>query len=341
MGECDNQGPTVTVLYNPQGSVYGGYVSASWISGTSDSYIKDYIQDSRAFLFTDNINYPDYLDTLTEDIVSFKPSGKLRLSDVRILMLGPIGTGKSSFYNTINSVFKGRIYRSAPCGLSTNGITIASIVEYFLLCDTRGLKVTQGLYSLECNYLLDADIPDFYQEVASNITNVFKSKEIEAAVDKASNLLGLPRNHALPVKNYETEMELDDNISILALMALRQVLHFAEDYIQRLSPPYSPDLAPMDFRVFPEVKSQLRGIRFASKQELTVAAKRIVSSFDADCNTLEGVVNKISGLLGLHRNNILKVKNYEKEMELDDNITILALLSLRQLLFYAEDYLQI
>ncbi|KAH3697047.1 hypothetical protein DPMN_084532 [Dreissena polymorpha] len=38
----------------------------------------------------------------------------------------------------------------------------------------------------------------------------------------------------------------------------------------------------MDFRVFPEVKSQLRGIRFASKQELTVAAKRIVSSFDAD-----------------------------------------------------------
>ncbi|KAH3752623.1 hypothetical protein DPMN_187244 [Dreissena polymorpha] len=38
----------------------------------------------------------------------------------------------------------------------------------------------------------------------------------------------------------------------------------------------------MDFRVFPEVKSQLRGIRFASKQELTVAAKRIVSFFDAD-----------------------------------------------------------
>ncbi|XP_052223523.1 histone-lysine N-methyltransferase SETMAR-like [Dreissena polymorpha] len=52
---------------------------------------------------------------------------------------------------------------------------------------------------------------------------------------------------------------------------------------QRISqPPYSPDLAPMDFRVFPEVKSQLRGIRFASKHELTVAAQRSVSSFDAD-----------------------------------------------------------
>ncbi|KAH3825423.1 hypothetical protein DPMN_127298 [Dreissena polymorpha] len=29
-------------------------------------------------------------------------------------------------------------------------------------------------------------------------------------------------------------MELDDNISILALMTLRQVLHFAEDYLQVL-----------------------------------------------------------------------------------------------------------
>ncbi|KAH3750790.1 hypothetical protein DPMN_185323 [Dreissena polymorpha] len=38
----------------------------------------------------------------------------------------------------------------------------------------------------------------------------------------------------------------------------------------------------MDVRVFPEVESQLRGIRFASKQELTDAAKRIVSSFEAD-----------------------------------------------------------
>ncbi|XP_052212383.1 interferon-induced protein 44-like [Dreissena polymorpha] len=142
--KCDNQGPTVTVLYNQQGSVYGVYGSASW-----------------------------YLETLTEDIVSFKPSGKLGLSDVRILMLGPVGTGKSSFYNTIDSVFKGRISRSAPCGLSTNCKTIA-YTPYevhvmsgaslnFRLCDTRGLEVTQGLDSVECNYLLDGNISDLYQ----------------------------------------------------------------------------------------------------------------------------------------------------------------------------------
>ncbi|KAH3823359.1 hypothetical protein DPMN_125158 [Dreissena polymorpha] len=43
--KCDNQGPTVTVLYNQQDSVYGGYGSASWNS------IGNYIQDANAFLF--------------------------------------------------------------------------------------------------------------------------------------------------------------------------------------------------------------------------------------------------------------------------------------------------
>ena len=43
--KCDNQGPTVTVLYNPQGSVYGGYTGINWDqSGT-------WGDDSTAFLF--------------------------------------------------------------------------------------------------------------------------------------------------------------------------------------------------------------------------------------------------------------------------------------------------
>jgi len=42
---CDNQGPTVTVVYNPQGSVYGGYTSLAW---QSSGYYK---RDDQAFLF--------------------------------------------------------------------------------------------------------------------------------------------------------------------------------------------------------------------------------------------------------------------------------------------------
>ena len=46
--KCDNQGPTVTILYNPQGSVYGGYASLAW---QSPSPYGQYEQDNQAFLF--------------------------------------------------------------------------------------------------------------------------------------------------------------------------------------------------------------------------------------------------------------------------------------------------
>jgi hypothetical protein len=43
--KCDNQGPTVTVLYNQQGSVYGGYAPVSWNSSGG------YTNTSTAFLY--------------------------------------------------------------------------------------------------------------------------------------------------------------------------------------------------------------------------------------------------------------------------------------------------
>ena len=43
--KCDGQGPTVTVLYNTDNTIYGGYLSQSWNSSRS------YIFDASAFLF--------------------------------------------------------------------------------------------------------------------------------------------------------------------------------------------------------------------------------------------------------------------------------------------------
>jgi len=49
--KCDNQGATVTVLYNPQGSVYGGYTGQSWNSNTGT-----YTKDQTAFIFQLNFS---------------------------------------------------------------------------------------------------------------------------------------------------------------------------------------------------------------------------------------------------------------------------------------------
>ena len=45
-------------------------------------------------------------------------------------------------------------------------------------------------------------------------------------------------------------------------------------------PPYSPDLAPVDFFVFPSIKKQLKGRKFKSLPGLRVAVKMILSQFD-------------------------------------------------------------
>ena len=37
-------------------------------------------------------------------------------------------------------------------------------------------------------------------------------------------------------------------------------------------PPYSPDLAPADFWLFPQVKEQLKGQRFHSAEDVRIAA---------------------------------------------------------------------
>jgi len=44
--KCDNQGPTVTVVYNDHNSIYGGYASQSWKSNDSEN-----VTDSEAFLY--------------------------------------------------------------------------------------------------------------------------------------------------------------------------------------------------------------------------------------------------------------------------------------------------
>jgi len=46
--------------------------------------------------------------------------------------------------------------------------------------------------------------------------------------------------------------------------------------------PYSPDLAPFDFDVYPRVKSQLKRRRFSSLSELRSASANIISQYNQD-----------------------------------------------------------
>lgn len=61
-------------------------------------------------------------EELMESIKSYKPTVS-SVSQVRVLLIGPVGAGKSSFFNSINSVFRGHVTSQAIAGSSTSSLT--------------------------------------------------------------------------------------------------------------------------------------------------------------------------------------------------------------------------
>lgn len=70
------------------------------------------------------------------------------------------------------------------------------------------------------------------ERVNKDVSKMFTSSVVEDAVNKAADIIAIPRSHVLLVKNYEKESQLETDINILALTALRQALMFADDFLE-------------------------------------------------------------------------------------------------------------
>ncbi|XP_021375421.1 interferon-induced protein 44-like isoform X2 [Mizuhopecten yessoensis] len=176
---------------------------------------------------------------IKEKVATYKPLPGLDLQQRRILLVGQVGAGKSSYFNTVNSIFRGHISSQANVGTTEQHSLTTSYRMYeihdgygsktfnFRLCDTRGLEENQGIPQV----VLLTKIDEICEETSEDLSNVFFSTVVKECVDKVASLMGLPRSHILPVKNYECEVELDQNINILALLSLRRILNFVDDFL--------------------------------------------------------------------------------------------------------------
>ena len=82
-------------------------------------------------------------------------------------------------------------------------------------------------------------------------------------------------------ENFENIIYHHDNAPAHTSSATRLEIELLE--FQLLDhPPYSPDLAPMDFSVFPYIKSQLRGRKFENLFELKTATMNIITKIDTE-----------------------------------------------------------
>ena len=52
-------------------------------------------------------------------------------------------------------------------------------------------------------------------------------------MEEISTKVGIPMNCIFPVKNYHEEVDLDNDIDVLILRALKHMINFGEDFINK------------------------------------------------------------------------------------------------------------
>uniref|UniRef100_A0A4W5LYL1 G domain-containing protein n=1 Tax=Hucho hucho TaxID=62062 RepID=A0A4W5LYL1_9TELE len=74
--------------------------------------------------------------------------------------------------------------------------------------------------------------------VKKNLKEVYQRHYVYLC--KCSIRLGVPVNCILPVKNYHEEIDLDEDMDVLLLRALKQMIDFGDDFLKEMTPEECP-----------------------------------------------------------------------------------------------------
>ncbi|XP_073349688.1 interferon-induced protein 44-like [Pagrus major] len=246
----------------------------------------------------------------------YKPRNN-EASRLRILLHGPVGAGKSSFINSVESVLRGRVTITCP----TDATSAISFTRQY-----KTYKIPNG--------------PDgFYNFVFNDIMGLEKSDYGGVHVEDIKLALRghvkdgyqfNPERHMMEGDlGYNPYPTLDDRVHILVSV-------FPADSVSLLSN---------------EVWTKMREVREAAR-DMGIPQVAILTKVDEACpqakkdinnvyksKYLKEQVDKFNKLLGLQPNCIFLVKNYVSEINTHDSIDALILCALRQMINYGEDFL--
>ncbi|CAK6983822.1 interferon-induced protein 44-like, partial [Scomber scombrus] len=253
-----------------------------------------------------------------ENVKNYQP-GNPKVKQLRIMLYGPVGAGKSSFISSVNSMMIGRPGYSAAAGSTTNDTSFTKNYQThkiqkegrenfypFVFNDIMGLeegggvrvediklalqgRVSEGytfnpvsaLSETDPNYKSSPSVDDRVHllvcvcsanaseikepvlqkmkevreianalgipqvaivtkideacgETEKSLKNIYHSKYVKKKMTDFSSRLGIPLNCIFPVKNYSSEISLDDDVDSLILSALRLMINFGDDFINKM-----------------------------------------------------------------------------------------------------------
>ncbi|XP_062974022.1 interferon-induced protein 44-like [Elgaria multicarinata webbii] len=255
-------------------------------------------------------------EKLMAEIRAFKPYLN-SVPQYRILFLGPVGAGKSSFFNSVNSTFRGYVRSQAIAGSDFTSVT----TEYrtyqvknggdgmplpITFCDSMGLeeKLGAGLDIQEVPNLIKGHVPDRYQFNPSAVIH--------------PNVPGYIKNPALKDEIHCVVFVIDGSKVEILPEKLEEKLREVRRQINRFGVPQLVILTKID-----EICCSLEG-----------NVSNVYRS-----KAVEKKMQLIGEKLGIPLCQIVPVKNYSSEIDLKDDVDTLILMAVRQILRLAESYL--
>ncbi|XP_056334291.1 interferon-induced protein 44-like [Danio aesculapii] len=258
---------------------------------------------------------PERRKALLSMISSWKPSVN-SVKQARILLVGPIGAGKSSFFNSINSVFKGYVSLQANTGTAGTSLTTqfrtykikpGSSISHvpFTLCDTMGLE--EGL-----NCGLDVD--DFASILKGHIQDRYQF------------------NPSMPLQ--------PDTPHFHKSPGLKDKIHCVVYVIDTCKVKLLSDKVIDKFAIFRRKTNQLGIPQLVLLTKVDEACplvaedlKNIYRSF-----YVNKMMQEVSTQLGVSLSAVVPVKNYSQELEIDPQNDILLLNAVVHMLRAAEGF---
>ncbi|XP_062604762.1 interferon-induced protein 44-like [Saccostrea cucullata] len=261
------------------------------------------------------------LDSLLTEIEKYTPLAEIgnhsNIPHVNILLLGRISSGKSSFFNTVDSVFKGRLSLRSRAGCASSSLT-KSIDIYkvkgrkntgtlnFRMVDCRGLEEDQSVNSRDVEAILDGHVMDGY--VFNQSTPITKDnpkfRKNPTFVDRIHCVIFVVDGSNPP------EITMSQNVE-------KQVKELQE---------------MMNRRKIPQ-------LILLTKVDTMATAKEELSKVFHSKSVLE-MRDKVAMSFGLPAYTVLPMQNLANSRTVSKEVKILTLYNLRQVLRAADDFLE-
>ncbi|KAM9691247.1 LOW QUALITY PROTEIN: interferon-induced protein 44 [Dama dama] len=247
-------------------------------------------------------------------IRNYVPYGGL-VNKIRILLLGPVGAGKSSFVNSVKSIFRGHVTNQALVGSNPTGTSEKNRTYFikdakdnntlpFILCDSMGLSEKEGLDMGDIPYILEGHFPDRYQCNSSKL---------------------MPKG----IGNHTGCPLLEDRVHCVAFVFnANSVEQLSNQMVKRIKR-IQRELIKSD--VVHGMLTHVDTLDLITKADLIDIYKCVPVKLK-----LEAVHRK----LGFALSDIFVVSNYTSEWELEPVIDVLILSALKEMLWAADDFLE-